>query len=269
MLNDFSNLVARALKEDIGAGDITSENTVPEDLQAEGTFFAKQKLVLAGGYVLNLIFTRVDRLRRDGETIEKGEPIATVFGSARSLLKHERVSLNFMQQLSGIATLTRQYVDQTEGTKCRILDTRKTTPGLRLMEKLATKAGGAMNHRMGLYDAILIKNNHIDLAGGVTAAVTLALESGMPVECEVRSHEELADALRLGVSRILLDNMTPAQAAEEIRFVNGRATVEISGGVTLDTVRDYAQTGADFISVGALTHSAPAADINFRIKPIR
>ena len=269
MLNDISNLVARALREDIGAGDVTSDNTVPADLLAEGTFFAKQRLVLAGGYILNLIFTRVERMRKDGEVVEKGEPIATVRGTARSLLKHERVALNFLQQLSGIATLTRRYVDETAGTKCRILDTRKTTPGLRLVEKLATKAGGAVNHRMGLYDAILIKNNHIDLAGGVTAAVTLAMKSGIPVECEVRNHEELDEALSLGVSRILLDNMTPAQAAEEIRFISGRASVEISGGVTLETVKDYAQTGADFISVGALTHSAPAADINFRIRPIR
>ena len=269
MLTDFSNIVARALKEDIGSGDVTSDNTVPIDLQAEGTFFARQQLVLAGGYVLNLIFSHLERLHPDGTLLEKGQAIATVHGSARSLLKHERVALNFMQQLSGIATLTRQYVAETAGTKCRILDTRKTTPGLRMMEKLATKAGGAVNHRMGLYDAILIKNNHIDLAGGVHAAVTQALASGMPVECEVRDHNELVQALELGVSRLLLDNMTPQQAAEEIRFIDGRTSVEISGGVTLETVRDYAQTGADFISVGALTHSAPAADINFRIKPIR
>ncbi len=268
MLTDFSNIVARALKEDIGAGDVTSDNTVPADLKAEGTFFAKQQLVLAGGYVLNLIFSSVERLHPDGTLLEKGQPIATVRGTARSLLKHERVALNFMQRLSGIATLTKRYVDRTAGTSCRILDTRKTTPGLRMMEKLATKAGGAVNHRMGLYDAILIKNNHIDLAGGVKAAVTMAQASGMPVECEVRDHAELAEALELGVSRILLDNLTPEQAADEIRFIDGRASVEISGGVKLDTVHAYAQTGADFISVGALTHSAPAADINFRIKPI-
>jgi nicotinate-nucleotide pyrophosphorylase (carboxylating) len=269
VLNDFSNIVARALKEDIGTGDVTSDNTVPENLQAEGTFFAKQKLVLAGGYVLNLIFSNVERLHQDGEILDKGTAIATVHGSARSLLKHERVALNFLQQLSGVATLTREYVDQTEGTKCRILDTRKTTPGLRMMEKMATQAGGAVNHRMGLYDAILIKNNHIDLAGGVKAAVSMAQKSGMPVECEVRSHEEIVEALGLGVSRLLLDNMTPEQATQEIQFIDGRASVEISGGVTLDTVRAYALTGADFISVGALTHSAPAVDINFRIKPIR
>ena len=269
MLTDFSNIVARALKEDIGTGDVTSDNTIPADLQAEGTFFAKQQLVLAGGYVLNLIFSEVERLHPDGTLIEKGQPIATVKGSARSLLKHERVALNFMQQLSGIATLTRQYVGQTSGTKCRILDTRKTTPGLRMMEKLATKAGGAVNHRIGLWDAILIKNNHIDLAGGVRNAVTMAQKTDMIIECEVRDHAEIIEALDLGVTRLLLDNMTPAQAAEEIAFIDGRASVEISGGVVLETIRDYAQTGADFISVGALTHSAPAADINFRIKPVR
>jgi len=264
----FAAVVAQALAEDIGAGDVTTANTVPATLQAEGTFFAKQDLVLAGSDLLPLIFHDIRMCHADGDFVRKGDALATVRGTAQYLLTHERVALNFLQQLSGIATLTRRYVDETEGTKCQILDTRKTTPGLRALEKLATKAGGAVNHRMGLYDAILIKNNHIDLAGGVTVAVELAKKSGLPVECEVRNHDELAEALDAGVKRILLDNMTPAEAAAEIEFIDGRASVEISGGVTLDTVRAYAQTGADFISVGALTHSAPAADINFRIRPI-
>jgi nicotinate-nucleotide pyrophosphorylase (carboxylating) len=268
----FAAIVAQALAEDIGTGDVTTANTVPATLQAEGTFFAKQDLVLAGAELLPLIFTDLTTdlkmCHSDGDFVRKGEALATARGTAQFLLTHERVALNFLQQLSGIATLTRRYVDQTEGTKCQILDTRKTTPGLRALEKLATKAGGALNHRMGLYDAILIKNNHIDLAGGVTVAVELAKKSGLPIECEVRDHQELSEALDAGVKRILLDNMTPAEAAAEIEFIDGRASVEISGGVTLDTVRAYAQTGADFISVGALTHSAPAADINFRIRPI-
>ncbi|BDC51740.1 nicotinate-nucleotide diphosphorylase (carboxylating) [Bryobacterales bacterium F-183] len=264
----FAAIVAQALAEDIGSGDVTTQNTVPAALNAEGTFFAKQDLVLAGSQLLPLIFTDLKMCHADGDFVRKGDALATVRGTAQYLLTHERVSLNFLQQLSGIATLTRRYVEQTQGTKCQILDTRKTTPGLRMLEKLATKAGGALNHRMGLYDAILIKNNHIDLAGGVTIAVELAKKSGLPVECEVRNHDELAEALDAGVKRILLDNMTPAEAAAEIEFIDGRASVEISGGVTLETVRAYAQTGADFISVGALTHSAPAADINFRIRPV-
>ena len=272
MLTDFSKLVARALAEDIGSGDVTGDNTVPAELRAEGTFHAKQPLILAGGYLLNLIFTDLERFQKDGDKLETGQPIARVQGSARSLLKHERVALNFLQRLSGIATLTRAYVDAVAGTGCRILDTRKTTPGLRALEKLATKSGGAVNHRMGLFDAILIKNNHIDLAGGVKPAVSQALLTGLIVECEVRSHEEIVEALQLGVERLLLDNMTPSQAAGEIRFIQefskGKCSVEISGGVTLATVRAYAETGADFISVGALTHSAPAADINFRIRAV-
>ena len=265
--------MARALAEDIGSGDVTSQNTVPADLLAEGTFKAKQPLVLAGLEILRLIFPGVECIHEDGESLDTGQPIAKTLGPARFLLTHERVALNFLQRLSGIATLTRAYVNAVAGTRARILDTRKTTPGLRLAEKMATRAGGAVNHRMGLWDAILIKNNHIDLAGGVRPAVEQALKSGLMVECEVRTHEEIVEALQLGVSRLLLDNMTPAQATEEIWFIKaesgGKCSVEISGGITLATVRAYAETGADFISVGALTHSATAVDINFRIHPVR
>jgi nicotinate-nucleotide pyrophosphorylase (carboxylating) len=268
VLTTYSKIVHQALAEDVGTGDVTAQHCLPASRQAEGVFRAKQPLVLAGGFLLHLIFTNLERRKQDGDFVEAGEEIAYVRGSARSLVTHERVALNFLQQLSGVATMTRRYVEAVAGTKCRILDTRKTTPGLRMLEKLATRAGGAVNHRFGLYDAILIKNNHIDLAGGVRAAVTGALASGLPVECEVRTHEELAEAVELGVTRVLLDNMTPAQAAEEIRWLNGRASVEISGGVTLETVRAYAETGADFISIGALTHSAPAADIHFRIRAL-
>jgi nicotinate-nucleotide pyrophosphorylase (carboxylating) len=268
-LADYSELVARALAEDIGSGDVTTLHTVPADLRAEGVFHAKQQLVLAGIEILRLIFPALQAYNRDGDTLEKGQAIAKAIGQARFLLTHERVALNFLQRLSGIATLTRAYVNAVAGTGTKILDTRKTTPGLRGLEKMATHAGGAVNHRMGLWDAILIKNNHIDLAGGVKPAVEKALLSGIPVECEVRTHDEIVDALSLGVVRLLLDNMTPAQAAEEIRFIKaeskGACSVEISGGVTLETVRAYAETGADFISVGALTHSATAVDINFRI----
>lgn len=267
-LADYSQIVAQALEEDIGPGDVTTEHTVPADLLAEGTFNAKQRLVLAGMDILRIIFPELEALRRDGDSLEPGQPIARAHGQARYLLTHERVALNFLQRLSGIATLTRTYVDAVAGTKAKILDTRKTTPGLRILEKMATHAGGAVNHRMGLWDAILIKNNHIDLAGGVRPAIEKALQSGMPIECEVRSHEEVVEALGVGVSRLLLDNMTPAEARQEIVFIDERCSVEISGGVTLDTVRAYAETGADFISIGALTHSAAAVDINFRIRPV-
>ena len=264
--------MARALAEDIGPGDVTSEHTVPADLPAEGVFNTKQHLVLAGVETLRIIFPGIEVLHEDGAILDKGEPIAKARGQARFLLTHERVALNFLQRLSGIATLTRAYVDAVADTGVKILDTRKTTPGLRVLEKMATHAGGAVNHRMGLWDAILVKNNHIDLAGGVRPAVEKALQSGIPVECEVRTHGEIVEALQLGVSRLLLDNMTPAKAQEEIRFIKaeskGKCSVEISGGVTLDTVRAYAETGADFISVGALTHSAAAVDINFRIRPL-
>ena len=270
---DYSDLVARALAEDIGSGDVTSATTVPADMPAEGVFNAKQSLVLAGVEILRIIFNdHLVLLHHDGDRVEKSQTIARTLGQARFLLAHERVALNFLQRLSGIATLTRAYVEAVAGTNAKILDTRKTTPGLRELEKMATRAGGAVNHRMGLWDAILIKNNHIDLAGGVTPAVSRALQSGLVVECEVRTRREIEEALGLGVRRLLLDNMTPHHAELEIDFIktvsNEACSVEISGGVTLDTVRAYALAGADFISVGALTHSAPAVDINFRIRRV-
>jgi nicotinate-nucleotide pyrophosphorylase (carboxylating) len=177
------------------------------------------------------------------------------------------VALNFLQRLGGIATLARRYTDAVAGTGCRVLDTRKTTPGLRRLEKMAAAAGGVMNHRMALYDAILIKNNHISAAGGVRAAIHRArATSGGPAEIEVRTREELREALDAGAAHLLLDNLTPAEAADWIREINGRAKVELSGGITLDTVRAYAETGADYVSSGAITHSARAMDISFRLE---
>jgi nicotinate-nucleotide pyrophosphorylase (carboxylating) len=243
---------------------------VPQDLQGEGRFIARQDMVVAGVELLYLMFDDVKLHKRSGESAAYGDVLAIVRGPAQKLLTRERVALNFLQRLSGIATLTRQYVDAIAGTQCRILDTRKTTPGLRRMEKMAAAAGGATNHRMGLFDAILIKNNHLTLAGGVRPAVTAALKNAdeLPVEVEVRTRAEIEDALSCGVTRLLLDNMTPSQAADEIRFIAGRATVELSGGITLATVREYAETGANFISVGAITHSARAADINLRLERV-
>jgi nicotinate-nucleotide pyrophosphorylase (carboxylating) len=203
-----------------------------------------------------------------GQQAEPGQVIAEVRARARTLLECERVALNFLQRLSGIATLARRFAEAVEDLPCRILDTRKTTPGLRRLEKMAAAAGGIVNHRMGLYDAILIKNNHVAVAGGVAVAVERARAIGLPVEVEVRNRQEVCEALQAGADRLLLDNYSPEQAAEEIRFIAGRAVVEISGGITLDNVRAYAQAGPDFISAGAITHSARAVDINFRLEPL-
>ena len=265
-------LVHRALDEDIGSGDITTELTVARDRRATGAFFAREPMVLAGVELLPLIYEAqggvesIEIHRLSGSNLIAGVKIADVRGPARTLLTCERVALNFMQRLSGIATLASWYVSSMEGTKCQVLDTRKTTPGLRRLEKMAAAAGGATNHRIGLYDAVLIKNNHIVAAGGVRAALKAVQDAGMPAEIEVRTREELDETLACGAKHLLLDNLTPEEAAEWIRVVGGRATVELSGGVTLETARAYAETGADFISVGAITHSASAVDINFRLE---
>ena len=258
-------IVENALNEDIGSGDITTTLCVPAQLTARARIIARQPLVVAGVSLLPLLFDNPDIRVHDGDCVNEGGEIALVHGPARHLLTRERVALNFLQRLCGIATLTRKYVDAISGTKCSILDTRKTTPGLRALEKMATAAGGAVNHRMGLYDAVLIKNNHITAAGGVRAALARVKDTTLPVEIEVRTMNELYEALECGASHLLLDNLTPAEAASWMRAIGGRATVELSGGITLETVRACADTGADFISVGALTHSAPAVDINFRL----
>lgn len=269
---EIVELVRRALAEDIGSGDLTSEATIDAARRATGRFYARQPMVLAGVELLPLIYEQqggVDSLRllkSSGDRCPDGEPVAEVTGLARTLLRCERVSLNFMQRLSGIATLASRYVAETEGTKCKVLDTRKTTPGLRRVEKLAAAAGGVTNHRLGLFDAILIKNNHITACGSVTEAVRRALATGLAVECEVRTRAELDEALAAGAKRLLLDNLTPAEAREWITDINGRASTELSGGITLETVRAYAQAGADFVSSGAITHSAVAVDLNFRIE---
>jgi nicotinate-nucleotide pyrophosphorylase (carboxylating) len=268
-MTDIAQLVRRALEEDIGTGDVTSEACVPAERRAGGVFIARQHLVLAGTEVLPLMYEQLHFYKHDGDTVSDGEIIAEVHGPARRLLECERTALNFLQRLSGVATLAREFAEQVKGTNCRVLDTRKTTPGLRMLEKRAAAAGGVTNHRMGLFDAILIKNNHIAAAGGVGEALKNArASSSLPIEIEVRSKAELQEALDHGAIRLLLDNLTPAEAADWIREIKGRATTEISGGVTLQTVRAYAETGADFVSAGAITHSAPAVDISFRLELI-
>lgn len=264
--------VRRALEEDIGPGDITSRACVPADLVASGGFFAREELVVAGVELLPLVYElrggveRLELLAESGACVSAGRCVARVRGRARTLLECERVALNFLQRLSGVATLARRYVEAVAGTGVRILDTRKTTPGLRRLEKMAAAAGGVTNHRMGLYDAILIKNNHIAAAGSVTEALRRARSAGLPVEIEVRTRAELDEALAAGADRLLLDNLTPEEAAAWVRHIAGRAQVELSGGITLANVRAYAETGADFISCGAITHSAPAVDLNFRLE---
>ncbi len=263
--------VERALAEDLGSGDITSELTVPEDLQAHGVFLAKQHAVLAGVELLPFVYelvggAEVRQLRESGSTLSLGDAIASVIGPARTLLACERVALNFLQRLSGIATVARRYVEAVEGTSVKVLDTRKTTPGLRQLEKMAAAAGGATNHRFGLFDAVLIKNNHITAAGGVIPALRNASHFAGPIEIEVRTKQELEDALESGARHLLLDNLTPQEAGEWIRHIDGRATVELSGGINLETVRAYAEARPEYISCGAITHSAIAVDISFRLE---
>ena len=257
----MKSLIRLALEEDIGTGDITSKACVPADRLATGVFLAREHLVLAGVEVLEALFEEITFEHRDGDELEDGEVIARVSGNAITLLERERVSLNFVQHLSGIATEARKYAKAVEGTGCKVLDTRKTTPGFRMLEKAAVKAGGVTNHRIGLFDAMLIKNNHITAAGGVAQALAKAPGA----EIEVRTLAELEEALANGATHLLLDNLTPEQAREWIRIVNRRAKVELSGGITLDTVRAYAEAGADFVSSGAITHSARAVDISFRL----
>jgi nicotinate-nucleotide pyrophosphorylase (carboxylating) len=259
---DVLRAVESALAEDIRTGDITTEATIPEDLQAEGHFIARQPMTLAGVELLALLYENVALQHASGTRLQPGEKIAVVTGPARLLLTRERVALNFLQRLSGVATLASRFVEAVAGTGVSILDTRKTTPGLRVLEKMAAASGGIVNHRMGLWDAVLIKNNHIRLAGGVRAAVDRCKTLGKPIEVEVRTRPEIEEALDCGAARLLLDNMTPDQAAAEIRFINKRAEVEISGGVTLANVRAYAEAKPDFISSGSITHSATAVDIN-------
>ena len=263
---EIRDAIRRALEEDIGSGDVTTQACVPKDRMAHGAFIAKERQVIAGIELLPLIYEDPQLLKHSGDPAEAGETIARVRGRARKLLECERVTLNFLQRLSGIATLARQFADRVAGTNCRVLDTRKTTPGLRRLEKMAAAAGGVMNHRMGLYDAVLIKNNHIAAAGGVPNAMARALATGLDVEIEVRTRAELEEALAAGATHILLDNLSPAQAAAEVRFIAGRAKVELSGGIDLENVRAYAETGADFVSSGAITHSARATDISFRLE---
>jgi nicotinate-nucleotide pyrophosphorylase (carboxylating) len=272
---DLDPIVDRALEEDVGPGDVTTRATVPADARARARITQKQPGVLFGIDVAEATFRRLDpnvrfeRLAAEGEWREGG-PVLDVEGAAGALLTAERTALNFLQRLSGVATHTARHVRAIEGTGARVLDTRKTTPGLRALEKAAVAAGGGTNHRAGLYDAILIKENHAAMAGGVAAAVEAARAAApdVPLEVECRTLEEVDEALRAGAPRLLLDNMTPAQLRDVVVHVDGRAELEASGGVTLGTIRELAATGVEFVSVGALTHSAPALDLSLLLEPL-
>jgi nicotinate-nucleotide pyrophosphorylase (carboxylating) len=271
----ISDAVARALAEDVGSGDVTTAATVPPEARARAMIAQKAPGVVFGLDVATTVFRSLDpeavveTLVSEGVWREEG-PVMGVVGSARALLTAERTALNFLQRLSGVATMTAHCVHLVSGTGARILDTRKTTPGLRTLEKAAVAAGGGTNHRAGLYDAILIKENHAALAGGVGEAVRRARAAApdLPLEVECRTISEVDEALAAGAPRILLDNMTPAGLREAVRHVGGRAELEASGGVTLETIREIAATGVQFVSVGALTHSAPALDLSLILQPL-
>jgi nicotinate-nucleotide pyrophosphorylase (carboxylating) len=266
-------LIDQALAEDVGEGDLTTVAVVEPGATARARIQQKAPGVLSGVKVAETVFERVDPELRwhahaeDGEWSDGGL-VAELAGSAASILAGERVALNFLGRLSGIATLTARFVAAVEGTGVRILDTRKTTPGLRALEKEAVRAGGGTNHRAGLYDALLIKENHSALAGGVGQATRCALERapGVPVEVECATPAEVEEALVAGAKRLLLDNMPVEELREVVRLVDGRAKLEASGGVNLETVREIAETGVDFVSVGALTHSAPALDLSLTLQ---
>jgi len=270
----YRETVRRALAEDLGWGDATTDATVSTEQRSVGVILAKSPCVLAGLDVAIEAFRQLDPgcaitiKRRDGERCEPGTVVAELRGLAAPMLTAERTALNFLQRLSGIATLTRRFVDAAEG-RITVLDTRKTTPTLRALEKYAVRAGAGTNHRAGLDDGVLIKDNHIRLAGGVAEAVgrMKAAKPEMPIEVEAQSLEQVDQALTAGADIILVDNMTVDEITEAVRRVRGRAQVEISGGVTLEQLPALARTGADYVSIGALTHSAPAADLSFELEP--
>jgi nicotinate-nucleotide pyrophosphorylase (carboxylating) len=273
-----ARLVAAAIEEDLGGGrDVTSEATVPVRARAQATLLAKQDLVIAGLDVAVAAFrlrdpnVAVSLAAKDGDRIASGTTFGTITGDARALLSAERVALNFLQRATGVATLTRRFVDAVAGTRARIRDTRKTTPGLRALEKYAVEIGGAAPHRGGLSGGILIKDNHVRLAGGVGEATrrAVAAAGGLSIEVEIERLDQLEEAIGAGAQMVLVDNFTPERVREAVARTAGRVPIEVSGGVKLDNVRAYAEAGPDFIAIGALTHSAPAADISLEIEPLQ
>lgn len=270
-------LIDLSFAEDIGDGDHTTLCCIPEDAMGKSKLLIKEDGILAGVEIAKQVFNRfdsemeVDVLMGDGSRVKKGDVAMVVTGKVRSLLQTERLMLNIMQRMSGIATMTARYVDKLVGTNTKVLDTRKTTPGMRMLEKQAVKIGGGCNHRIGLFDMILLKDNHVDFAGGIKNAIERChkylKEKGLElkIEIEVRNFDELRQAMECGgVDRIMLDNFSVEETKKAVEIVNGRFETESSGGITFDTIRDYAECGVDFISVGALTHSVKGLDMSFK-----
>jgi nicotinate-nucleotide pyrophosphorylase (carboxylating) len=271
----LDEVVAHALREDIGSADLTTEALVPEDSHCRARIWLEEQGVVCGLPVAAAVFAALDPdaaldpLLAEGSFVDAPPAaVAELSGPARAVLTGERTALNLVARLSGVATLTHRYVDAVAGTGATILDTRKTTPGLRALEKYAVGCGGGTNHRRGLHDAILVKENHLRIAGGITAAalVLAGRSDGVAVEVEAETLTQVEEALAASIPRILLDNMTPAEVEDAVALVDGRATLEASGGITLDNVRDYAETGVDFISVGALTHSARSLHVSLEVQ---
>lgn len=272
----IDDLLTLAFAEDVGDGDHTTLSTIPADEFGKQQLIVKEEGILAGVEVAAKVFEKFDPSLKmtvfinDGANVKPGDIAFVVEGPVRSLLQTERIMLNIMQRMSGIATTSARYQKQLEGLHTKVLDTRKTTPGMRMLEKEAVKIGGGSNHRIGLFDMILIKDNHVDFAGGIKEAVAAAKkylkETGrdLKIEVEVRNTDEIMQALEAGVDRIMLDNFTPERTREAVKLINGRTEVESSGGITFDTLRDYAECGVDFISVGALTHSVKGLDMSFK-----
>ncbi len=270
----IDKIIEQALLEDIGTGDITTESIIPSNLKAKGIIKTSEEGVVAGLDIACLVFKKLDSeicfqsKIKDGKKILPGEVLAEITGSARTILKGERVALNFLQRMSGIATITSKFCQEVKDFPVRIVDTRKTTPGLRILEKYAVRMGGGHNHRFGLYDAILIKDNHLALAGGIKPAVNSVrkqISHTVKIEVEVENLSQLEEALKMHVDIIMLDNMDLDTMKEAVKIVKGKALIEASGGITLEKVREIAQTGVDLISVGALTHSVKSLDISMEI----
>lgn len=274
----IDRLIDLSFAEDIGDGDHTTLSCIPADAMGKSKLLIKEEGILAGIEVAKEVFRRFDPTLQvevfinDGTHVKPGDVPMVVSGKVQSLLQTERLMLNIMQRMSGIATMTHKYVERLAGTKTRVLDTRKTTPGMRILEKMAVKIGGGVNHRIGLFDMILLKDNHVDFAGGIENAITNANryieehhKDGMKIEIEVRNFEELSQALAVGrIDRIMLDNFTPADTRKAVEMVGGRYEIESSGGITFETLRQYGECGVDYISVGALTHSVKGLDMSFK-----
>lgn len=272
----IDDLLTLAFAEDVGDGDHTTLSTIPAEEKGRQQLIVKEEGILAGVDIARKVFEKFDPslkmtvMIKDGTHVKPGDIAFVVEGSVRSLLQTERVMLNIMQRMSGIATTTARYQKELEGLKTKVLDTRKTTPGMRLLEKEAVKIGGGENHRIGLFDMILIKDNHVDFAGGIDKAVAAAKDyckakgKDLKIEVEVRNTDEIKQALAAGVDRIMLDNFTPERTREAVALIDGQCEIESSGGITLDTLRQYGECGVDFISVGALTHSVKGLDMSFK-----